>query len=766
MKTKIIASLMAAIMAAITFASPALSATALSTYPNFLGKSGDFYIVVGANAATVDVAGAIDIASNLAQLSYKDTSITGTTSSDLVGTERKVLIPTSSSDGAIAGITSNQLPETLRNFHYSGLKEGKYTYLSSDHNYHEAVVLPNTNVVGLTHSLGTPINGTLKMKIDANTIEYRYVFDDAIAAADFSYTSPNGSSYTNPLRINLAGQDFSIVAIPDTTSFKALVGSVGWVEQQSVKGLTAGELTAVVDTVYSGTQASIRIIDTNGNTITNLGVVGTTSQTFSYGGSTYSIKVLQTATVSVAGSGQNQAQLVFGKGDIEKVYDGSTTATISTWGNNWVISGHFSAAGTVSSSNYISVKYNPSSLDDSSRYFVAGGVFYGPGNYFALRYSGYYPDKFAKVTVVDSGSVTLYNSTIATGYSTISNLRGLKISSDVAGSLVVGANGYSELYVLYGASPSGPTNFDNTPVYLAYKDTVTGRIVNVNPGVSTLLVNGLQQVFTLSYGGPGATSTYNFNVTLSSTDLIDVVTIDKAGVVTSSLNFASSTVASTSSPVQLRLGITSNTVDTDDAKGKVEGTLVDISSQPFNVITDEGVMLYSVKGNVLSDKMEFGISPEPVYGLVQFGRIGPSTTSTGGTFKEVVPVTTGVAKLDSEITATDKTAKNLILVGGPCVNTLAAELVASNKLAGNSSSNYACTPKVGPAWNASTGYIIVVDNGFVADKKVILVAGTSGADTKLASTMLQQYATKFASISASSIKISGTAIATATITPI
>jgi len=307
MKNKIVASLMAALMAAVTLATPVLAANTVKDYPTFLGLSGDFYIVVGANAATSDVAGAIDIASNLAQLSYTPVSTSGgTTTAGLTGVERKVSIPAASTQGDLAGTSANQLPSTLRNFHFSGLLQGTYTYLTTSHNYHEALVLPTTaETVALTHSLNSPVNGTLKMKIEANTIQYQLVFDDSIRAADFSYTAANSSSYTNPLKITIAGVPFQIVAIPDTSSFRALVGTVGWVTQGSTTGLTSGDLTALVDTVYSNTQASVRIVDASGNTVTNLGVVGTSTQSFQYGGSTYDVKVLQTATISVAVAGEN-----------------------------------------------------------------------------------------------------------------------------------------------------------------------------------------------------------------------------------------------------------------------------------------------------------------------------------------------------------------------------------------------------------------------------------------------------------------------------
>jgi S-layer protein (TIGR01564 family) len=131
----------------------------------------------------------------------------------------------------------------------------------------------------------------------------------------------------------------------------------------------------------------------------------------------------------------------------------------------------------------------------------------------------------------------------------------------------------------------------------------------------------------------------------------------------------------------------------------------------------------------------------------------------GGKYKEILPVRTPIATLASKA---DKT-KNLILVGGPCANTLVQELVDTGKL----NADYTCAGRVlGSAWTPNTAYIIVTD-GFTTGKYAVVVAGTAADDTVLASNALQQYdasPVKEAIANKSAVKIVGTAIATATIT--
>ncbi|TAL46733.1 S-layer protein [archaeon] len=129
-----------------------------------------------------------------------------------------------------------------------------------------------------------------------------------------------------------------------------------------------------------------------------------------------------------------------------------------------------------------------------------------------------------------------------------------------------------------------------------------------------------------------------------------------------------------------------------------------------------------------------------------------SSVTTGGTgTKSAVAITSSIAKLDTEVTATDKTANNLVLVGGPCVNTLVQDLVTAGKL----SSAYTCAGgTLGSAWTASNAYIIAVDDAFATGKVALVVAGTAAADTRLATSVLQ--ANKLAGKTDSKVMVSGT----------
>ncbi len=116
------------------------------------------------------------------------------------------------------------------------------------------------------------------------------------------------------------------------------------------------------------------------------------------------------------------------------------------------------------------------------------------------------------------------------------------------------------------------------------------------------------------------------------------------------------------------------------------------------------------------------------------GAVTSSSTSGG----DLTPVEVGVAtKLDSEVA--DAWAQNLIVVGGPCVNTVAAELMGSPAT---------CTEGFTPG---KAVVKLLEKNGKVA----MLVAGYSGADTRLAGKVVAQQPEK---LSGMEVEVEGTSL--------
>jgi hypothetical protein len=120
----------------------------------------------------------------------------------------------------------------------------------------------------------------------------------------------------------------------------------------------------------------------------------------------------------------------------------------------------------------------------------------------------------------------------------------------------------------------------------------------------------------------------------------------------------------------------------------------------------------------------------PGYANVAIGTnpvFSTSGGSSGGTYNKAVPIYNPVSKLASEV-ATDSTLNtDLVLVGGPCANTVVKKILDEAWSTTNSCGDW--VTKVG-AYDSGKGIIKIVDNVFTSGQKALIIAGSSGADTR------------------------------------
>jgi hypothetical protein len=115
--------------------------------------------------------------------------------------------------------------------------------------------------------------------------------------------------------------------------------------------------------------------------------------------------------------------------------------------------------------------------------------------------------------------------------------------------------------------------------------------------------------------------------------------------------------------------------------------------------------------------------PSPVFVAVGTDPVLSTSGSTAaGTVEEAVKIKNPVGKLVSEI---DKTAvdRDLVLIGGPCANSLVADLLEM------SSSKPQCSADF-TALYPSDGVITIVSDAFSSGKKALIVAGVDRAKTR------------------------------------
>jgi hypothetical protein len=386
-----------------------------------------------------------------------------------------------------------------------------------------------------------------------------------------------------------------------------------------------------------------------------------------------------------------------------------------------------------------------------------------------------------KTAYWDDGMTGASNSTVAA-----SNLNGIEISSDVAGSIVNGSgtvkNGYSKAYILFNYTLTG----GNKPVMVGFWDSVNSRIAvdlsDVNYyNVITITADDVSFAynFSISYSNGAAEGDKQFLY-------INVTNPDNSSTVNSGgeasyfktfklgnptytnavmLNFANKTANSswtTTAAPEFRL-LSTSTAQAKDVQAKsmdTSGTSqeVDIGTATQDVVTDAGSIVSAPNTYSGSDVVKVKVPAQVLYAKLYVGSLtsGTSGSSVSYTSYPSIPITSAVAKLDTEITATEK-AKNLVAVGGPCVNSVAASALGVTYPACGASSTI---PE-------DKGLIKVVASPYTegTGKVVLVVAGWEAANTRAATSALQLYDTKLVGVATSSVEVTGT-VGAPTVTPV
>jgi hypothetical protein len=714
------------------------AATTLDQYPGFLVSAGQLnaYVVVGSGGTdpaglASDIAGAVDIAVRLAELQYSKTTVSVSGAPTVDGITRDISI----AGGATQVLTSSGFPPTLRDFHFTGLKVGTVNFKGTDYNYHEEVVVDNNVKLDHTYSASN-VNGTQKLTIGTNKqIEYKFVFDSNITGLGTT-ASPD---YANVLKLKIMGQDFVITGVgPD--GFKALVGSYGLADA-TTPVVSGGYSVYVLDGGSGGPGtgwAKIQIKDSGGNVLVTDSLYVGDSKTYTLGSTTYKLKL--TAVFASTISNTVSGQLVFGT-DVDKSYPNTPDQSPDhrfPGTTDWYVYGSGFGNG-VTNNGSIGVVYWPT----ETQYLKAGDVFKAPNDYFELSFTGWNVDKFATITIEKVTGQSIYDNPTDTTPAG-SNLNGFKISSDVKGTIqITSPDWWDKVYVLFNGTNCATT----CSVWIGHE--YSGKIVKDAFTANILASLPYIQTFTLSYGSAQSVNyLLEFNVTSGPT--LSVKLTDSSGNYPVIFDYKFDSL--TANPPTFKLGTTANSAEDTDIQSGSDN----IGKASQDVVTDTPVIVLSPSSYTGSDKVAFKIPADELKARVAFGKVGAATTVGGVYYTFAGPVVSPVAKLDKELTAADKASKHLIVVGGPCVNSVAAEVLGLVYPACGTDSGL--TP--------DTAKIGVVDDKYASGLKVVLVYGWEAKDTRLAANVLQNYdqatvASKL--VGKSSVTVSGTSLATATI---
>lgn len=262
--------------------------------------------------------------------------------------------------------------------------------------------------------------------------------------------------------------------------------------------------------------------------------------------------------------------------------------------------------------------------------------------------------------------------------------------------------------------PFGNVNY--TLEYLASNDTVltTATLVAVNVdkiGSSAAYANVDDCNFNATYGAAILFLEEKKTTESGNSDNGDIVctSVDTSG---------------TTTPVEVSIG-----------QPQVSGSWSGLQTWTSDSYQSSGVTRYGtyVKYNSLdNDKVEIMYPNEQMFADVLFA--SEAATITGGSSGTgSVTVLGSITKKDNSLTAADK-AKNLIVVGGSCINSVAAEILGGSLC----SADFTSTTGVG----ADQFLVKVVDSPYATNQVAMLVAGYEAADTVKAVTYVTKESPK------------------------
>lgn len=803
MATAVIGSLM---MGA-TLLGPASAAVTLGDYPApFATVDGvNSVIVVGASAATEDVVGAINVGAKLAQAGATDQTVSVTCEAGAATVSGGVQVKSVATNLYINNalnavlsrrITSSDLPTVLADgiVSDSDQTETKYTQ--------QLILGANKVLFGKpTSDVTTPIL-YLDVPTTTNISTTKVVFENAV-----NYTKLAGKT------INILGKDYTFSsAAADLLTTRLVLyggGEKVTVDAGGAEKTVTLEGKTVTLKMTSWTSANEAVLTVNG--VTDTYAQGSYISISGFDSKVYVKKVTVTKTPSSQGGAGESAYAELFVGSDKLVLGGTPSGSVKAGKNEDSIQGSDSTVTT----SAITVTYAPT----EQKYVEAGKDFTEPVfKAVKFSFTGIDPVSDASsreaISVKQDGSANMaliFPSASGAVTLPFAHFDGtnsyLADKSNYSIQLVEGTNILKNQYFVIGTEDTGSkvmqvTNFDvgSTANKTTIKDVATGTSTTytynaADPASNALYISGIPFLYTVAF---------NAAIPGSSTMLVDMNGtggIAAAGITPIYTKLGAkigiTTVNATTGAVQVNV--------TEDGPDRVpdatfgDQTTVVINSAYSTTNNRYGIAAYGANGvtaaKLVGSAALVQVGDTYVYkGMTQWGTpvelsgdsTGPltlklsyadqpavaqvfvgepgmvaSTSASAGTTKTAtvsakVPAipTAGISKLDSKVSDAEKLGK-LILVGGPAVNTLVAELAASGKTM--SADKWREADETGAKLNKDKAKIQLVEDAFGTGSVALVVAGYSAADTGNAAYVLQNYKT-FASKLAGKTEVTVTGI--------
>lgn len=679
----------------------------LSDYPSPFVSNGVFdgLVVVGKAASTEDVIGAIDIAASLQAEAYSLTDVSCEGGVTVSGGETDE-IPLGANVTKVG--STSLLDSTLTDDDLSGLQDTSIDLNGSNYDVHDEVRL--TGDVKIETSLSAPDDNyedNVYLEVQAaGALKYCFVWDETV-------NLDTHTSSDTVLEIEFLGQTLEVYDIVSATSIQAIAGTEVFmdagdtleVEGKTVTFVKAGSSSAVVD--VDGEQDVV----SSGSTKTLNGIKVRVKDVFNEDGTEFDSAVLiigldaletyksgdpyfgedennpdwvwEFAGLTTSGSGSIQTFCVKNKKVINDLGDDPAgVGEYLSFPNDFIQIGIDSL--TVSDDSYASYKiYYESSTDlsnvggggASEKTFVIESIDYSEGlKILATPGTGNWASTGGNLSAdIKTDKVYIHVNTYASGlidilYEDTNN----KITDAGTFRLDNTSSDYNVLQINYKDTKGTDIPLDLRGSLNASTDNVT---LVFDIGV-TNLADGTDDI-TILLGDDNSADFDALGKTLSSDEDLELV---------------------------YGTGTTASKIGTKNEDHR----------------TKYGIIIKNPEDNGNNDEVELEIPGDQVKANVVVKTTGASVSASSETSKEVNPIAVGMGVLDEDATVGDE---NLIVVGGPCANTVAAELLGNPE---------DCTE----GFEEGKAKIKAFDSG---SKTSVLVAGYSAQDTQGASRVLADF---------------------------
>ncbi len=707
---------LAALMALVLAATSSM-AISLKDYPTFFTEIP--VIVVGENAKTIDVVGAINIAVTLAELSYKEvaTQVTGAAEYDglyKVATESEL-----QTEFFEKTVKPGTVPPRL-----TLLKDYEISYEGENYRVVEQLITPVYDAGAVIEAVnedeeGNDINGYYILKVkqgagEANALKFRVEFKENITLR---------GSIDKTLDVDVAGTTFRIINVTNDKRLDALVGQVVWLkkdEETTIEGHTIkiGRI--------SSTQAEIWVDGT-------YNVLGKDEE---YSTADFKVKVLKLVYWEDAPE-ESKVKLVAGK-ETEKIYG---TGDEFPGNEDWTMHLYLQTPGQITKGDYIEIYYAP----EEDVKLKAGESVKVPGGKGELRFIGPKATETVKVEFKPV-SLTVYSSDLSKKLGTIKTV---EIAPSIEYALSYGGEDYKKLWI-GGNATSGEA------MVIAYdeKEEKYYLVKEVNLKTEKLIgitITAGEHEYEIILANNTASGVTGTNITLN----------DTSGELMR---------------MQYRLSSDGSAWILGSKKGEAEAADVIIGGANIGdfeknyLDAASAIVVENVKSNADDDKVVVvlpGYEGKPEFELLM-GAEKAAAPAEGEKVKQYVPITEVVGYLDTDANL-DPTAHHVIIVGGPYVNRLAAQFYNLTwPVEGMTAEEVASA--MGIEANTHNAVIEVREGVFAEGKIAMVVAGWYGEDTRAAARVVQNHALPsaeggLADVDAAKVIITETLAAKPTITP-